>query len=113
MVKDEGAEGVWGTACPPCWEAPSIPGKAECIGLSLICEDNHWHEIIPMSGFWIDVIDPISGAGGFYTENMLMKRLKIKGWGMSLDAHEVPEWIVALALAVLGLWGLAWSLGWM
>lgn len=23
-----------------------------------------------MSGFWIDVIDPISGAGGFYTENM-------------------------------------------
>lgn len=46
-------------------------------------------------------------------ENMLVKRLKIKCWGMSLDAHEVPEWIAALALAVLGLWGFAWAFGWM
>lgn len=65
-----------------------------------------------MSDFWIDFIDPISGTGGIYMENMLMKRLKIKGWGMSLDAHEIPEWVVGLALVVLGLWGLTWALGW-
>jgi len=42
-----------------------------------------------------------------------MKKLKIRAWGVSIEAVDIPAWIVALGLLMLAAWGAAKVTGWL